>query len=209
MQTRESDRHLQRWLVCLAVFAWLGLVEARAAEGPKELLVLYSFGREFAPFAVVAGSFRTEPASQSPEPIEFHEAALETARLRQGANELPLVDCLQALSVTRQLDLIATLHGPATLFVNRHRAPLFPNVAGIATMDQRRMEESVASNNMTVVALRLNVPDLIEDILQTLPATTNVVVVAGATPIQQYSTTKFRHNLASFTPVEMLVEVLL
>jgi hypothetical protein len=44
----------------------------------------------------------------------------------------------------------------ATLFVNRHRERLFPEVPVVATMDQRRVKESGVSTNMTAVTLDLN-----------------------------------------------------
>ena len=56
---------------------WVGvgllilLTHTITASEPKRVLVLHSFGREFAPFSVFANQFRTELARQSPVPVDF------------------------------------------------------------------------------------------------------------------------------------------
>jgi signal transduction histidine kinase len=201
-QNRISGRRGRSWrrsVVCLALPALMCLVEAQAAEPPKQVLILYSFGREFSPFDVVADSFRTELARRSHAAIEFHEAPLETARSSQDENEQPLADYLQARFSKHHLDLIVAMGGPAALFVNRHRELFRSDVPVIATMAQRRVEESGVRANITVVPADVNLPGLVEDILQTLPATTNVVVVLGTSPFEQYWTEECKREFAPFT----------
>lgn len=175
------------------------LASADAGEAPKHVLVLYSLGREFSPFNVMAGTFRTELAQRSPTPIEFHEVTLETARSSEPVNEQPLVDYLQTMFSNRRLDLIVTLGGPATLFMNGYRKQLFSEVPMIATMDLRRVAEAGIPTNVAVVPLQLNPRGLIEDILQVLPATTNIVVVLGATRLSWYWAEQCKREFAPFT----------
>jgi signal transduction histidine kinase len=165
----------------------------------KRVLVLHSFGRDFAPINVMAARFRTELARHSPWPVEFHEASIEAARFGEGVNEKPVVDYLRTLFTDRHLDLVVAMGAPATLFVSRHRDRLFPEVPLLATMDKRRLPEFGVPANTILVPLQLNLPWLIEDILQVLPSTTNIVVVAGVSPLERYWSAEFLRDCAPFT----------
>src|SRR6266699_2457064 len=97
--------------------AWLGIplllcamVNAAAAE-PRRVLLLHSFGRNFAPFSDFAGRFREQLVRQSPEPIDFYEASLETARFNAAPDDEPLLEYLRALFAEHKLDLIVTMGG--------------------------------------------------------------------------------------------------
>lgn len=179
------------------MLAWL--LGAQGAALPRQVLVVYSMGREFAPFSVMAGTFRAELSKRANQPIEFHEVALETARSIQGANEEPLVNYLEAMFANRQLDLIVTLGGPATLFLQAHRELPFANVPLITTLDLRRVQASPGLTNAALVPLQLDLQVLIENILQPFPATTNIVVTMGATPLSRYWTEQCMREFAPFT----------
>jgi two-component system, LuxR family, sensor kinase FixL len=51
-----------------------------AGEEPRRVLILQSFGRDFAPFSAFTSAFKMELALPSFEPIEFFEASLEVER---------------------------------------------------------------------------------------------------------------------------------
>jgi PAS domain S-box-containing protein len=200
----RSSRWRTRVGLVALVFLWQAVtplpLSAAETNGPvRHVLVLHSFGREFAPFSIMSATFRTELARQSAVPVEFYEASIEMARFSEGMNEQPVADYLQALFKDRRLDLIVAMGGPATLFVNRYREQLFPEVPLVATMDQRRVNASGVSTNMTVVTLQLNLPGLIEDILQVRPATTNVIVVFGVSPFERYWAAECEREFAGFT----------
>ena len=186
-------------LLLFALLAQSVVFAAASKPRVKEVLVLYSLGREFSPFNVLAGSFHAGLVERKPGPIEFHEIALESARSSEGVNEQPLVDYLQALSSNRHLDLVVAMGGPATLFVDRHRDQLFAGVPVISTLDMRRANAADVSTNVAMVPLKLNLPGLIEDMLQVLPATTNVLVVLGAEPLSRYWTDQCKREFARFT----------
>ena len=96
------------------------------ASTPKRVLLLHSYGREFAPFNSFSESFRTELAQQFGEPLDFHDAALESARFAGETAETPFTAYLEALFSDRQPDLMISIGGPATRFAQRHRDRLFP-----------------------------------------------------------------------------------
>jgi hypothetical protein len=75
-----------------------------AFSEPKRVLLLHSFGRDFAPWSEYARTFREELSRQSPDGIDLYEASLATARFPDD-EEGPFVDYLRALFAKRQLDL--------------------------------------------------------------------------------------------------------
>src|SRR6185437_6726997 len=86
-----------------AVRGWLALVmlvfaviRVSAAE-PKRVLLLHSFGPQFAPWVFFAGHFRDELFKQSPDRIDLYEASLEGARFQRADEQRPVVDYLVSL----------------------------------------------------------------------------------------------------------------
>src|SRR5260370_30094340 len=99
-----------------------------AAAEPKRVLLLHSFGPQFAPWVFFAGQFREELFEQSPDKIDLYEASLEGSRFQQPDEQGPIVDYLAALFGTRKLDLIVTLGAPAAFFVQKYRAQFFTSI---------------------------------------------------------------------------------
>ena len=89
--------------------------------------------------------------------------------------------------------------GPATIFLHRHRHQLWPEAPLLATMDARRLVEVGPLTNAVFVLLQMNLPGLVEDILQVRPATTNIFVVLGAGPLERYWAIESRRDFAPFT----------
>ena len=100
---------------------------------------------------------------------------------------LAFVEYLRALFAKRPLDLIVSIGAPAAGFVQRHRQQLFPTTPMVFTaVDQRRVQYSDLTANDAVVAVRIDFPAAIENILRVLPDTKNVAVVVGTSPIEQF-----------------------
>ncbi|MBL9126532.1 MAG: hypothetical protein JNL97_02740, partial [Verrucomicrobiales bacterium] len=189
----------RRWLGFVAtLLVGTSLAATSMAEVPRRVLVVHSFGREFAPFDAMSSAFRTELARRSAEPLEFSEVAIETARFAGAGDDRPLVEYLRNLYSARPLDLMITVAEPATQFVVRNREVLFPNVPWIAHVDHRQAEVVRASTNTTLVPVHVRLPVLVGNILEVLPATTNIVFVLGASPFERYWTTLCRQELARY-----------
>lgn len=183
---------------------WLGLLLAVFGVGavhaaPKRVLILHSFGRDFAPFDTMSATFRTELARQSPEPVEFYEASIETARFSAVGNDDQLMGYLRTLFAERQLDLIFAVAEPAMFFCVRHRAEFFPETPLLAHVDHRQTPVVLAATNATINPVYIKIPVLAENILQVLPNTTNIVMVLGASPFERVWTDLCRAGFAGFT----------
>ena len=86
---------------------WIGAEEAgEPARELKQVLILESFGRDFALWNAVPPTLKQELAQQLPWPIEFHEAALETARADQPQAEAAFAEYLRALYAGHRPDLV-------------------------------------------------------------------------------------------------------
>lgn len=192
--------HITRRRARIGGGLFLLLLSALAAEGagPPRVLILHSHGREFAPFNILSSTFRTELARQSSEPLEFYEASMEAARYEETAMDLPLADYLQAMFAQRQPDLILTTAEPSSLFMARHRSRLFPSTPLVGVVNQRMVPAMAGTTNATIIPIHVELAVLLENILEVLPATTNVVMVLGKSPFELYWTEQCRREFAPF-----------
>jgi signal transduction histidine kinase len=159
---------------------------ALAAES-KRVMILHSFGRDFKPWNEYARTIRTELERQSPWPLDITDHSLLTARSNDENPEAPFVEYLRALHTKSPLDLIVSIGAPAAAFVQRHRADLFAGTPMVFTaVDERRVQPSLLTSSDAVVAVRIDYQEAIKNILQVLPDTRNVVVVVGASPIEEF-----------------------
>jgi hypothetical protein len=159
---------------------------AVAAEA-KQVMLLHSFGRDFKPWSEYAKSIREELNRQSLWPLDITEHSLVTARFGDEDPEIPFVEYLRTIFAKRPLDLIVSIGAPAAAFVQRHRQQLFANTPMVFTaVEQRRLQYSRLTANDAVVAVRINYLSAIENILQVLPDTKDLLVVVGTSPIEKF-----------------------
>jgi two-component system sensor kinase FixL len=177
-----------------------GNVEGADAPRVRRVLILHSFGRDFAPYSAASSSFRTELARQSVAPIEFLEASLETVRFAEGGSETPFVEYLRALFADRPPNLLVPFGAPAMNFLLRHREQLFPGVPMlVATVDERRLKGVNRDANTTAVGVQIDLPGVVENILRLLPGTTNIAVVIGNSPLERFWLKELQQDFQPFT----------
>jgi hypothetical protein len=172
----------------LVVFlaASLGCSAGIAAES-KQVMLLYSFGRNFEPWSEYARTIRIELSQQSPWPLDITEHELVTARSPDEDPESAFVEYLRALSAKRSPDIIVSIGAPAAAFVQRRRPQLFATTPMVlAALEQRRVQYSRLTANDAVVAVKISFLAAIENILQVLPDTKDVMVVVGTSPIEKF-----------------------
>src|ERR1700757_5401383 len=159
---------MRSWLI-LMVFIFAA---TSAAAEPKRVLLLHSFGPQFAPWVFFAGQFREELFKQSPDKIDLYEASLEGARFQQPDEQGPIVDYLAALFGSRKLDLIVTIGAPAAFFVEKYRAQFFPSIPlVIGGPEQRAINYGTLTSLDAPVPVTLDFRKWIENILEVLPDT--------------------------------------
>ena len=210
-----ASRSLQRFLlvtVCLLFLdspamaqeakSIITLRDGKGVDAPriKRVLILHSFGRDFAPFNALSSSFRTALAEQSATPIEFFEASLESTLFAEDGSEAFLVDYLRARFANRPADLVVPIGAPGLMFLQRHRDKLFPGAPILVVgADKRRMSNLRSDANATAVGINFDFPGIIQNILQIFPSTTRIEVVTGNSPFEKFWMTEYRRDVQPFT----------
>jgi signal transduction histidine kinase len=172
----------------------------QAVADPRRVLLLHSFGQDFHPWSAVAAHFRAELRRRSSNPIDLYEASLESARLSSPSDEGPIIDYLRVLFSRRNLELVVALGAPAARFVQRHRAQFFPSTPLLITAaDEKTFNASELTTNDATVPSLLELPKLIDNILQVLPDTRNIFFVIGASPLERFWIEGMRKAFQPFT----------
>ena len=187
-----------RTILITAVLLFLAAA-SEAMAAPKRILLLHSFGRDFAPWNEYEKSIRAELDRQSPEPIYFYEASVVTAHFTDENVERPLADYLSALLGNAQPDLIVTVGSPAAGFFQRYRRQLFPGVPLLlAAAEERRVAYANLTANDAVVATTIDLAGVVENILRVLPKTTNIAMVIGNSPLEKYWLEQVQNEVKPF-----------
>src|SRR5580704_9966433 len=86
----------RRWVVALlSAMVVLYAPFGATAVKPKQVLLLHSFGREFAPYNVIAAAFRSELAKDSGEPIAVYDATMDAGQASGSDVQEPLLELLR------------------------------------------------------------------------------------------------------------------
>ena len=177
-------------LICFCAGSLLGISICLAAESgtAKRVLIIHSFGRDFAPYDAMTATFRRELASRAQVPIIFLEAALDAGRTIDAAEEAAFVTYLRARFAHPQApDLIVTIGPPAGQFALRHRDGLFASMPVILTaLDARLVPSSRLKPGDALIATSLDLPRFFETIVRALPETTTMAVIAGDSTLERF-----------------------
>jgi signal transduction histidine kinase len=151
------------------------------------VFILHSFGSEVDFFAEAAASFRAELTHVAPYPIEFFEAAVETARFSEVENEAPLVGYLDALFAEHTIDLFVAVGGPAATFALRQHDRFLSSTPLVVTgVEQRVIDQVPGGRYAAATTVHLDLPGSIDNLLRLLPDTQQVVVVLGDSPLSKF-----------------------
>jgi len=198
-ETRGRVVRAQMASALVVIFVVLTAVCATASE-PKRVLIVHSFGSSAPPFTTHSIAFETELVARLGERVDLDEVSLDMARYSDSNLQEALVEYLQKRQSHWQPDLVVPIGSPAGVFVAQHRDRLFPKTPILYTgMDRGRLPPDALEKNAAFIGENFDAPGFIEDILQIAPATKNIAVVIGASPVEQYWAAAFRKEFAPFT----------
>lgn len=190
--------HVLLLLVLLSTGFWA--LAATPGGSPRRVLLLHSFEREVAPFKAVASAFRTTLARELGEPLDLTEASLEAGRVPVSGTDTALLEYLAHRYAGNPPELVVPVGAPAGLFVAEHRQALFPGLPVLfAGGDPRLLSPDLTGSNAVMVTVRVNLPAAVGEMLRLQPATTNIVVVFGSSPLERYWEAECRREFATFT----------
>jgi signal transduction histidine kinase len=184
---------------CFGGLLLLALANLADADEPHRVLLLHSFGPHFAPWNTISTRFREELRDQSPHPVDLYEASLQGERFGEPLDERPFIDYLRGLFAGRDLPLIVAMGAPAARFMLRNRPQLFPSSPLlIAAADVRTFSDSTLTLNDTAVATTFDQALHIDNILQILPDTKDIVVAIGDSPLERFWTADIQRSFQRF-----------
>ena len=179
-----SQYFSRSWLIAAALLN-LVLTAPAAAQSAHQVLVLKSFERD--PWTVYADIFRAELSRQSPEPVNLIEVSIQPSPYGPPPKEAPVVEYLLATLAQQRVDLVVAIGAPAATFAQKYREQLFPSTPILHTgIDSRVLSSQALTASETVVAIALDLPRLIENMLQVFPATDTVFVVTGSSQNESF-----------------------
>jgi signal transduction histidine kinase len=195
----KSSSALWRSTLCLLLLANLATAGEVSSES-RRVLVLHSFGQDFAPYADFSMAFRSTLSRQLGDGIEYLDVSLLAVQSDGNTEDEPFLTYLMALASQNRPDIAIALGSPAVRFAQRYREHVFGDTPLIfSAFDERLLRDELLTENDAVVALRNDVPGLVENILQVLPDTEHVVVVLGASPLERFWADEFRREFQPFS----------
>ena len=172
-------------VVALAAAIPLLFTTNGSAAEPKRVLLVHSFGSAAPPFTVESMAFETELVEKMGERVDLDEVSLDMARYADRDMQEAIVDYLQKRQRKWQPDLVVPIGAPAAIFVAKYRERLFPETPIVyASADRRLLPAGALEKNAAYIGQVYEISGLLEDMLQVAPATKNIVVVVGATPLE-------------------------
>lgn len=173
-------------VIAIAALIPLLFTSNAVAAEPKRVLLVHSFGSASPPFTVESGAFETELAGKMGDRVDLDEVSLDMARYPDREMQEAIVDYLQKRQAKWQPDLVVPIGGPASIFVATYRDRLFPETPILyASADRRLLPPGALEKNAAYVGQVYEIPGLLEDMLQIAPATKNIAVIVGATPLER------------------------
>jgi two-component sensor histidine kinase len=174
-------------------------LSAKAHVETRHVLVLSSSERPFAPQSGFADALMRELIRSSREPIYFVEVSVQTARASGDAADVSTAQRIRSASGSHKLDLVMTIGGPAAMFAQQFRQELFPATPMlIAGVDRRFVETGTFTANETTVATEHDPALMIDEILRLLPETRTVMVVVGASEVEQFWLRQMKREFRRF-----------
>ena len=179
----------RRGFRCAALAGLLALAatSSEAAPAVRQVLVLQSFDRGNMVLDHFTADFRVDLDQRAGSPVNVVQVVVGPTGF-VAAPEQAIVDYIRATFADRpKPDLIVTVAGPAAVFARKYRQQLFPGTPLLfAAVDQRYLRDTPLGENETAVAVAVDFPGLVDDILQLLPRTRQVFMVMGSGLLGQF-----------------------
>ncbi|RZU02419.1 histidine kinase [Rivibacter subsaxonicus] len=163
------------------------------------MLIIHSFGRDFAPYNIVATTLRTDLTQLMRESVALYESSLDLELGSSPENERLFLDYLVRRNHGAPPDLVIAIANPAMLFCLRYRDQLFPGRPLLVTgLDRRRLETVKLPPGDRAVTVTLDFPAVARTILKLRPETDTLALVYGRSQIEQFWGKAIERELAPF-----------
>ena len=169
-------------LVALPGAAW----SADAEPVTTRVLIVHSFGRDFAPYGATTAAFRREFAMRQPGRVIFLEATLDAGRPLGPTEEAAFAAYLKARYSEPRLDLIVSVGGIAATFLLTHRDTDFPGVPMLlSAVDARFAQPGRMHPGDAMAATNVDFPRVFSNMLELRPGLRTIALVIGDSALEQ------------------------
>jgi PAS domain S-box-containing protein len=157
-----------------------------SAAAPKRVLLIHSFGNAVPQSRAVTLAFETQLVEKMGGQVDLDQVSLDMARYADRDSQEAIVDYLQKRQAKWRPDIVVTMAAPAAIFAATYRDRLFPEIPIVyASLDRNLLPPGALEKNAVYIGQEFNIPGWIEDMVQIAPATKNIEVVVGATPLER------------------------
>jgi PAS domain S-box-containing protein len=192
-------------LVCLVLWLSPSAARAQADAGPKRVLVLYWYNKDY-PWNVnfdrsIQAALQTAPAG----PFEYYPEYLETDRFPGEHQSRLLHDHLRRKYADRQIDLLVATSDASLNFLLEYRADLFPQAPIVFNATRHPTAEQLAAGpGMTGLNILTDHRQTVDLALRFHPDTKQIFIVSGTLEHDKRLETLAREQLQGY---ESRVEV--
>ena len=187
------------WRVLLVALLLHIPLSAVARGETRQILVLSSSERPFAPQSGFADALMRDLIRSSLEPIQFVEVSVQAARASGEPPDVSITQRIRSAFGAGRVDLVMTIGGPAALFAQQSRDELFPATPMlIAGVDRRFVDQGTFDENQTAVATQHDPALMIDEILRLQPGTRTIMVVVGASQVEQFWLKEMQRDFSRF-----------
>jgi len=170
---------------------------APAADGHKQILVLYSTRRDSEFSTVSEGALPRALDIGLDRNLDYYSEFIDSARFPDSEYEVAFGDFLRHKYQGASFDLVIAMHDVAIEFVDKHRELLFAKTPIVFFSNDRNTR---SAPNSTGVVVERNFASTVSLIEQLQPDVRQVFVVTGAAPADQEFERLARTQLRSFDP---------
>ena len=185
-------RAAPRWLAWSASILVLLLAMTGAAwsadrtPATTRVLIVHSFGRDFAPFGVTTAVFRREFAMRQPGTVIFMEATLDVGRPLGPAEEAAFAAYLKTRYSEPPPDLIVGVGGIAASFLLQYRDANFSGVPMLlSAVDARFAQRQRMRPRDAMAATNVDIQRLFDNMLALRPDLRTIALVIGDSSIER------------------------
>ena len=192
-----QGRASRRWLAWSAsmlalLLALPGAAPAGAAEpataepAATRVLLVHSFGRNFAPFGATTAAFRRELALHHPGRVIFMETTLDAGRPLGPAEEAAFAAYLKARYSEPPPDLIVGTGGIAAAFLFQYRDAVFPGVPMLlSAVDARFAQPERMHPGDAMAATNADIRRIFDNMLTLRPDLRTIALAIGDSSIER------------------------
>jgi len=185
--------------VCAALVWFVVAGPCAAAQAPRRVLLIQSFGHGVEPYESLESAFRESLRRASREPVAVRAVSVDATVEPGGASSAPLVGYLKALETQNHFDLVVAIGGPAVNLIQYHRDEVFTSTPLlIAGSDVRHLARTVLTPRDAEVSIRFDVAGAFDNVFTLLPKSKGLVVILGASPLERFWAEVMRQEFAPF-----------